>query len=178
MHVKEYYPLMATTRNESAANCSIIESPIGDLYIVADSSHLIGLYFGGCDHVPNASQAWIQAPHHPVLRQAEAELREYFARARKHFSLPWRFAGTAFQERVWREIADIPFGETLTYSDLAQRTGATQAIRAVGTATGRNPLSLIVPCHRVVGKDGSLRGFAGGLDRKRFLLDLEQVNRG
>ena len=152
---------------------SITKSPVHDLMLVADDSALIGLYFAGCDHIPAASNRWKRHAKHPVLQQAEKQLQEYFAGERTEFSLPLRLTGTDFQQRVWREIALIPYGETITYSDLAKRAGAPQAIRAAGTNTGRNPVSIIIPCHRVVGKNGSLHGFAGGLERKRHLLELE-----
>lgn len=155
-------------------NCySIIPSPIDDLILVADAAALTGLYFVGCNHIPAASNRWTLNAQHPVLRQAASQLQEYFAGKRTEFSLPLRLAGTAFQQRIWREIALIPYGETINYGDLAKRAGAPQAMRAAGTTTGRNPASIIVPCHRVVGKNGSLCGFAGGLERKRHLLELE-----
>ena len=152
---------------------SIIKSPIGDLLLVADVSAVTGVYFPGRDHVPAASKAWTLTPQHPVLQQAAKQLQEYFAGKRKSFTLPLRLAGTDFQQQVWREIALIPYGETINYSELAKRAGAPQAIRAAGTTTGRNPLSIIIPCHRVMGKNGGLCGFAGGLKRKRHLLELE-----
>lgn len=154
---------------------SIIKTPLGDLMLAANASELTGLYFAGCDHIPSASNHWTLDAQHPVLQQTEEQLREYFAGKRKIFSLPLRLAGTDFQERVWREIARIPYGETISYSDLAKRAGAPQAIRAAGMNTGRNPLSIVIPCHRVVGKNGSLCGFAGGLERKRQLLELENA---
>jgi methylated-DNA-[protein]-cysteine S-methyltransferase len=152
---------------------SIVKSPINDLLLVADDGALTGLYFAGRDHIPAASKQWKFNAQHPVLKQAAKELQEYFAGKRTEFSVPLRLAGTDFQQRVWREISLIPYGETITYSDLAKRAGAPQAIRAAGAATGRNPVSVIIPCHRVMGKNGSMRGFAGGLDRKRHLLEHE-----
>ena len=152
---------------------SILKSPIGELMLIADASALTGVYFVGCDHVPAASSRWTLNAQQPVLQQAAKQLQEYFAGKRESFSLPLRLAGTDFQQKVWREIALIPYGETVTYTDLANRAGAPQAIRAAGTTTGRNPVSIIIPCHRVVGKNGSMHGFAGGLERKRHLLELE-----
>ena len=162
-----------TTGKNIRNSYAIINSPIGGLMLVADDSALTGLYFAGCDHTPVASNRWTRNPQHPVLHQAAKQLREYLAGKRKRFSLPLRLAGTDFQQKVWREISHIPYGETLSYSDLARRAGAPQAIRAAGTNTGRNPVSIIIPCHRVVGKNGTMRGFAGGLERKRRLLELE-----
>src|SRR5258706_10603321 len=159
---------------ESVPNCySIFESPAGNLMLVADGSALTGVYFVGRDHMPAARSGWTPNGQHPVLQEAEKQLREYFMGKRKSFSVPLRLAGTDFQKRVWREIALIPYGETLSYSELAKRAGAPRAVRAAGTSTGRNPVSIIIPCHRVVGKNGSMCGFAGGLDKKRHLLELE-----
>jgi methylated-DNA-[protein]-cysteine S-methyltransferase len=152
---------------------SIINSPIGDLMLAADASALTGLYFVGCNHIPAARNGWARNAQLPILRQAAKQLQEYFAGTREKFSVPLRLAGTDFQEKVWREIALIPFGETISYSDLAKRAGAPEAIRAAGTNTGRNPVAIIIPCHRVVGKNGGMGGFAGGLERKRHLLELE-----
>ena len=151
----------------------IVKSGIKDLMLVADDSALIGLYFMGCDHIPAASKDWIHDARHPVLRQAATQLREYFEGKRDHFTIPLRLAGTDFQQKVWREIARIPYGETIAYGELAERAGAPRAIRAAGTSTGRNPVAIIIPCHRVVGKNGGMGGFAGGLERKRFLLELD-----
>ena len=168
---------MKRTETKNTMNSySVINSPIDDIMLVADDSALIGIYFVGCDHIPAASRRGTLNPKHPVLQRAATQLDEYFAGKRAKFSLPLRLAGTEFQEKVWREIARIPYGETISYSDLAKRAGATQAIRAVGTSTGRNPVSIVIPCHRVVGKDGNMRGFAGGLERKRRLLDLEKCD--
>jgi len=152
---------------------SIFKSPLGDLMLVTDGSALVGLYFVGSDHVPDSSKRWARNEEHAILRQAAGELREYFAAKRRTFSLPLRLTGTEFQEKIWREIASIPYGQTVSYSDLATRVGAPNAVRAAGTSTGRNPVSIIIPCHRVVGKNGNMRGFAGGLGRKQRLLGLE-----
>lgn len=162
---------------ENIMNYSIMKSPIDDLMLVADASTLTGVYFAGCDHIPAASNRWTLNAQHPVLLLAAEQLQEYFAGKREDFSLPLRLDGTDFQEKVWREIALIPYGETITYGDLAKRAGAPEAIRAAGTSTGRNPVSIIVPCHRVMGKNGAMRGYAGGLERKRYLLELEMETR-
>ena len=154
---------------------SIIKTPRGDLLLVANTSELTGLHFIGRGHAPVVQASWKLDPEHPVLHQAAEQLREYFEGKRTSFSLPLRFAGTDFQERVWREIARIPFGRTISYSELAQNTGAPRAIRAAGTSTGRNPLAIFIPCHRVVGKGGGLGGFGGGLEWKRYLLGLEKI---
>jgi methylated-DNA-[protein]-cysteine S-methyltransferase len=152
---------------------TILKSPVGDLMLVANESELTGLYFVDCDHVP-AQDGWKRDEQHPVLKQAAKELNEYFAGKRFDFSFPPSSSGTDFQKRVWREIAKIPFGKTISYGELAKRTGKPKAIRAAGTATGRNPLGIIIPCHRVLAKGGGIGGYAGGLDRKRRLLEHEK----
>jgi methylated-DNA-[protein]-cysteine S-methyltransferase len=146
---------------------------LGDLLLVANEKQLTGIYFYDCKHALKPQSDWKLDPKHPVLKQAGAELQEYLAGRRKDFSIPLHQAGTDFQNEVWRQIARIPFGKTITYTELARRSGKPDAIRAAGTATGRNPLSLIVPCHRVVGKNGGMGGYAGGLKRKEQLLELE-----
>lgn len=156
---------------------SIIKTPVGDLMLVANAAELIGLYFCDCDHIPAEKRGWTLDPKHAVLQQASAQLREYFDGKRTTFTLPLHFAGTSFQERVWQEIARIPYGKTISYSELARRAGKPQAIRAAGTNTGRNPLGIVIPCHRVLAKDGGIGGYAGGLERKRYLLELEQKSR-
>ncbi len=152
---------------------STLKSAMGDLILVADSTKLIGLYFGGCDHIPAGQKEWKHDVRHPILREAKKQLQEYFEGKRTEFSLPLHLAGTDFQERVWQEIALVPYGKTISYSDLARKAGKPKAIRAAGTNTGRNPLSIIIPCHRIVGKTGDITKYAGGSDRKRFLLELE-----
>ena len=117
--------------------------------------------------------AWQEAPD--LLRHAVHQLQEYFQGQRQSFTLPLAPPGTPFQQRVWQALQHIPFGTTLTYRDLAQRLGMPQAARAVGHANGRNPVAIVIPCHRLIGSDGQLRGYAGGLDRKRRLLQHEGV---
>lgn len=146
---------------------------LGDLLLVANADQLTGIYFQDCKHAPKPLADWKLDPKHPVLKQAGVELQEYLAGKRTDFSVPLHRAGTDFQNEVWRQIARIPFGRTITYTELARRAGKPDAVRAAGTATGRNPLSLIVPCHRVVGKNGGMGGYAGGLSRKEHLLELE-----
>jgi methylated-DNA-[protein]-cysteine S-methyltransferase len=149
---------------------------LGDLLLVATATHLVGIYFPNHKHGPKLPGEWELNPNHPVLRQAGKEIEEYLQGKRTAFSVPLSFEGTGFQHEIWRQIARIPFGQTITYSELAQRAKAPKAIRAAGAATGRNPLSIMVPCHRVVGKNGAMTGFAGGLDRKKNLLKLETVS--
>jgi methylated-DNA-[protein]-cysteine S-methyltransferase len=149
------------------------ESPLGPMIVAATGSGLAGLWFEGQRHLPDSS-AWPVQPRHPVLRQTITQLEEYFGGSRTSFDLPLDLkGGTAFQQSVWQALLAIPRGGTTSYGVLSQRIGQPAAMRAVGAAVGRNPLSIIVPCHRVLGADGSLTGYAGGLQRKSALLQLE-----
>lgn len=154
-----------------------IGSPIGPLRLLATESALAGVYFE--DHRGRPSPAGscerpgMGGKPHPVLAKAEAELGEFFAGDRQEFSVPLAPRGTPFQLRVWAMLRAIPFGETCSYAELAAAAGAPKAQRAAGTANGANPLSILVPCHRVIGARGALTGYAGGLERKRWLLDHE-----
>ena len=149
-------------------------SPIGELVLTAEDEALTGLYIA---HPPKAVDAsgWVRddAPLRPALDQLDA----YFAGDLREFDLVLRTAGTPFQLRVWEALREIPYGTTTTYGALAARLGHPGAARAVGLANGRNPVAVIVPCHRVIGADGSLTGFGGGLERKRTLLGLESPER-
>jgi len=154
------------------------ESPIGRLLLTSDGSVLTGLYMEP-SHETQSTEGWVQdrtlAPLAATLRQ----LKEYFAGTRRAFDLPMRLEGTAFQQRVWRELNEIPYGQTWSYGELAKRIGNPSGSRAVGLANGRNPISVLVPCHRVIGADGSLTGYGGGLERKRWLLAHEgAISRG
>ena len=148
------------------------ESPQGTMLIAATEKGLAGVYFKGQKYFPKKRE-WQRDARHPVLRQAKRELAQYFAGRRQRFEVPLDPQGTPFQRSVWKQIAKIAFGKTATYSELARRAGHPGSARAAGAATGRNPLSVIVPCHRIMGADGSLTGYAGGLARKRALLELE-----
>lgn len=149
------------------------DSPLGPMIVAATGRGLAGLWFEGQRHLPDSS-GWPHAPEHPVLREAAAQLRDYFAGRRTQFDLPLDLqSGTAFQQSVWQALLAIPSGRTTSYGDLSQRVGRPSAARAVGAAVGRNPVSIVVPCHRVLGRDGSLTGYAGGLERKSALLGLE-----
>ena len=151
-----------------------VESPLGPLTLVADGDALVGVYLADQRHRPPDERFGAPAPAgDATLTRAADELAEYFAGRRTRFTVPLRAAGTAFQRAVWDRIAAIPFGATATYTDLAAALGRPTATRAVGAAVGRNPLSVVVPCHRVLGAGGALTGYAGGLDRKRALLALE-----
>ena len=144
-----------------------VPAPIGELRLVSDGEHLVRVEFQG-RHGDDGVER-----RDSVLREAARQLREYFAGRRRAFELPLRAGGTPFQERVWAALRGIPFGESRSYRDIAAALGNRKAVRAVGAANGRNPLPIVVPCHRVVGSDGSLTGFAGGLAAKRQLLALE-----
>jgi methylated-DNA-[protein]-cysteine S-methyltransferase len=150
-------------------------SPLGDLLLVANASGdaLCGVYVVQQKYFPMAAAQWQLSPRLPLFRKATAQLRDYFAGARTTFDLSLAPEGTAFQQDVWSKIRAVPFGETITYAELARRCGRPRAIRAAGAATGRNPLMIVVPCHRIMGSGGALTGYAGGLDRKRALLELE-----
>jgi methylated-DNA-[protein]-cysteine S-methyltransferase len=154
-------------------------SPIGDLTLTADASSgaLTGLYMVDHRHRPALETFGprLDGTHaDAVFGAAIVQLQEYFTGDRVNFDLPTQTAGTAFQRDVWAQLAEIPYGETITYAELAIRIGNPKAVRAVGLANGRNPLSIVVPCHRVVGSNGALTGFGGGIERKRYLLSLER----
>ena len=151
-------------------------SPQGRMILTATPKGLAGVYFKGQKHFPE-KRGWQRDARHPVLRQAKRELSEYFAGKRTRFSVALDPQGTPFQRSVWRQIAKVNFGKTLTYGEIARRAGFPGSARAAGAATGRNPIGVIVPCHRIMGADGSLTGYAGGLGRKRALLALEGVSR-
>ena len=153
------------------------DTTLGPMYATAEGDALTGIYFEGARWAPALDAQWREAPDHPVLRDCARQLHDYFAGTREAFDLPLAIHGTAFQANVWREIAAIPFGQTVTYAALAQRAGSDAAVRAAGAATGRNPFTIVVPCHRVVGSGGALTGYAGGLERKRSLLALERAAR-
>ena len=147
----------------------------GPMYATATDAGLTGVYFSGGRHAPAIDPSWREARGDPVLAACERQLHEYFAGRRTAFELPLAAGGTPFQRAVWEHIARIPYGGTLTYAAIAHALAAPAAVRAVGAATGRNPLSIVVPCHRVVGSAGSLTGYAGGLERKARLLALERA---
>jgi methylated-DNA-[protein]-cysteine S-methyltransferase len=150
-------------------------SPLGTMIVAATDDGLAGLWFEGQRHLPDSS-GWPHAPAHPVLVQAIAQLDDYFAGRRTQFDLPLDLhGGTPFQQSVWRALLAIPAGGTTSYGALSESMGRPSAVRAVGAAVGRNPVSIVVPCHRVLGRDGSLTGYAGGLERKSALLELERA---
>lgn len=161
------------------ARHTIVTTSLGAITLVATSHALTGVYFPGHWYKPNA-QAFgqrVAASGDAVLSGAARQLQEYLAGERVAFELPTATHGDAFQERVWAALREIPYGETVTYGEMAKTLGHGALAHDVGQAVGRNPLSIVVPCHRVVGKDGKLTGYAGGLERKRALLELEARSR-
>jgi len=149
-----------------------IDSPVDPLLLAADEHGLQLIEFHTPRH-PMAQIADWREGDNAILQAVRTQLGEYFAGTRTAFELPLAPHGTAFQKEVWHSLADIPYGQTISYAQLAQRVGKPTAMRAVGAANGRNPLPIVLPCHRVIGADGSLTGFGGGLPTKQFLLELE-----
>jgi methylated-DNA-[protein]-cysteine S-methyltransferase len=150
-----------------------VATPVGVLRLVASEAALVAILWENDDPKRVRVGPLVEDADHVILCTAERQLGEYFAGTRKRFDLPLRFAGTTFQRQVWAELLDIPFGHTRTYAEIAAAIDKPRAFRAVGAANGRNPVSIVAPCHRVIGKDGSLTGFAGGLQAKNYLLALE-----
>lgn len=157
--------------------CSTVTTPLGAMVLAASDTGLVGAWFVGQRHAPDFS-AWPSTPSpadHPTLATAAQQLQEYFRRQRLAFDLPLDLGrGTVFQQQVWHALLDLPAGHTTTYGQLAARLHRPLASRAIGAAVGRNPISIVVPCHRVVGAQGRLTGYAGGLDKKVALLQLER----
>ena len=149
-------------------NTIAIDSPIGQLTLIGTNKALTSICFGVSGYTFNPSE---------LLLRAVRELREYFAGERRDFDIPLDPAGTDFQKKVWQELRAIPYGQTRSYGDIARACSNPKAARAVGLANNKNPIPIIIPCHRVIGADGSLTGYAGGLDAKKFLLELEQKNK-
>jgi methylated-DNA-[protein]-cysteine S-methyltransferase len=154
-------------------NHKIINSPVGKLTLIADESSLLAVLWE-VEKEGRVKLDWgKKANHHPILEETEKQLTEYFNGERSKFSLPVKFQGTTFQNSVWKALQKIPFGQTMSYGEIAHKVGSPKASRAVGTANGKNPLSIVIPCHRVIGSSGKLTGFAGGISAKETLLDLE-----
>ncbi len=151
--------------------CTSLESPIGELLLLGDEHALHGLYMQDGRKPIRIAPSWELSPQ-PFTNVA-SQLSEYFAGERFAFEVPLVMRGNRFECRVWRELQAIPYGETVSYGEIARRVGQPSAARAVGLANGRNPIAVIVPCHRVIGADGTLTGYGGGLERKRLLLELE-----
>ncbi|PFG58622.1 methylated-DNA-[protein]-cysteine S-methyltransferase [Vibrio sp. ES.051] len=147
-------------------------SLLGTVTIQTNADGLLGIWFETCTTKPD--ELGVRDDQHPILRQTVIQLNEYFCGLRNEFDLPLAATGTDFQNQVWLALTTIPYGETWSYQDLANAIGNPKAVRAVGLANGKNPLSIVVPCHRVIGKSGKLTGYAGGLECKQRLLALEQ----
>ncbi|MGX5698630.1 methylated-DNA--[protein]-cysteine S-methyltransferase [Acinetobacter sp. ANC 4216] len=150
-------------------------SPVGTLKLVANDTALVAVLWENENPKRVRLAELIEQTHHPILLETQKQLSEYFAGKRQQFDLPLDFEGTEFQQKVWQALLTIPFGETRSYRDIAEQVGNVKAVRAVGAANGKNPISIIAPCHRVVGANGKLVGFAGGLDNKEILLKLEKI---
>ncbi len=151
-----------------------MDSPVGALKLVAHDQALVAVMWDNEDHKRVRLAELVEDRQHPMLHKVKQQLEEYFAGQRQQFDLPLDFQGTAFQQQVWQALLNIPYGETRSYKEIAVQLGNEKAVRAVGAANGKNPISIIAPCHRVIGSSGALVGFAGGLDKKQILLSLEQ----
>lgn len=153
---------------------SRLRSCLGEMLLTSDGEHLTGLYFEGQKDEPPIGAHWRLDENAAPFERVRSQLEGYASGRLREFELPLALHGTDFQRRVWQALCAVEFGQTISYSELARRIGSPSAVRAVGAAVGRNPVSVIVPCHRIVGADGSLTGYAGGLDRKRALLAHER----
>ncbi|GAA1174556.1 methylated-DNA--[protein]-cysteine S-methyltransferase [Ornithinimicrobium humiphilum] len=168
-----------TTATRSALEHLVVDSPVGPLTLVTDGTALVGLYFAEHRHAPGDVGRAVDRQDAPaVLVETAQQLEEYFAGTRTDFDLPVAATGTDFQHRVWARLREIPYGQTRSYGQLAAELGSPGASRAVGLANGRNPVSIVVPCHRVVGSTGAITGYGGGVERKQQLLDLERRTAG
>jgi methylated-DNA-[protein]-cysteine S-methyltransferase len=166
--------MSTTPSSPPVTRYTFVASPIDDLLVAAEGDAIIRLHMAPHTGRYGPQPQWERADDDPTLAEARRQLDEYFAAERTEFDLTLAPAGTAFQTQVWAGLVAIPYGRTVSYGELARRIGNPTASRAVGLANGRNPIAVMVPCHRVIGADGSLTGFGGGLDRKRALLALEQ----
>jgi len=169
-----YPKAMKTTKDKQTTySYKTMKSPVGRLKLIASQRGLAAILWENDDPKRVRLAPLVEDKNHPVLLEAERQLNDYFAGKLRKFSLRFDFAGTDFQKEVWRALAAIPFGDTRSYGEIARQIGRPKAVRAVGAANGRNPISIIVPCHRVIGSNGKLTGFAGGLETKAFLLKTE-----
>lgn len=157
-----------------ALNFIWMESPVGRLKLLADDAALLAVLWDDEQPIKRFNPVQQHNPRHPILCLAAQQLTEYFTGQRQSFDVPLSMIGTDFQKQVWAALQQIPYATTCSYLDIAQAIDNPKAVRAVGAANGKNPLSIIVPCHRVIGKNGTLIGFGGGLDNKKTLLSLEQ----
>jgi methylated-DNA-[protein]-cysteine S-methyltransferase len=154
----------------------MVDSPIGQLTLTSSDNYITGLYMEEQNYAPGGGDTWVRNDF--LFVEALAQIEAYFAGALRDFDLPIKLEGTEFQMRVWDELKTIPYGETISYGRLARQISNPKACRAVGLANGRNPVGIIVPCHRVIGVNGALTGYGGGLDRKKWLLDHERCQLG
>lgn len=159
--------MLETVQSDSSV-LGLADTPVGPLTLVGHGEALWAVKFGP----PSAEELGVSST--AVLDRTREQLEEYFAGLRREFTIPLHFEGTSFRRDVWRALLDVPFGATVSYAAIARRIGRPDAVRAVGAANGANPLAIVVPCHRIVGADGSLTGYGGGLDRKRWLLGHER----
>ena len=156
----------------------ITDTPLGTIQAAADNNIIVGLWFIGQKYFPKGIETWLNAPDYPVFTSLKNWLEDYFARKKPESGIPLAPLGTEFQQKVWEILLAIPYGKTTTYGAIAAKlsvTGSKASAQAVGGAVGHNPVSLLIPCHRVLGADGSLTGYAGGIEKKRALLELENV---
>jgi methylated-DNA-[protein]-cysteine S-methyltransferase len=155
---------------------AVIDSPLGELNLVTDGDALVGLYFHHHWYRPSMETFGprVDAEQDALLAEAQEQIDEYLAGHRPHFDLPTEARGDELQCRIWDRLSVIPYGETITYGELAEEVAGGTTAQEIGAAVGRNPLTIVIPCHRVVGKNSKLTGYAGGLERKKFLLDLEE----
>ncbi len=167
----------AARRSQKEYVYKTMASPVGRLKLVASDAGLAAILWENDNPRRVPLNIVAEDPEHPVLLEAERQLDQYFAGKRQEFTVQLDFAGTEFQNQVWHALLAIPFGETRTYGEIARQIGKPAAVRAVGAANGRNPISIIAPCHRVIGSTGKLTGFAGGLEAKAHLLALEDAKR-
>ena len=156
---------------------TMIKSPVGELKLVASDKGLAAILWENDDPKRVRLGRMQENAHHPILLETQRQLAEYFAGSRQAFDIPLDFKGTAFQKSVWAALLTIPFGQTRSYKQIAQQVRSPKGFRAVGAANGKNPISIIAPCHRVIAADGGLGGFAGGLDAKTCLLDIESPSK-
>jgi methylated-DNA-[protein]-cysteine S-methyltransferase len=158
------------TETQSICQYKVIDSPVGPIILVASDTALVSVMWGQSESHAGRYKSKIE---HPILVNTELQLREYFLGQRTTFDIPLGPKGTEFQKRVWQELSKIPYGQTISYGEQARRLGRPKSARAVGAANGKNPIGIIIPCHRVIGASGSMTGFAGGIEIKRQLLAIE-----
>jgi methylated-DNA-[protein]-cysteine S-methyltransferase len=157
---------------------SVMDSPLGKLVLQSTDQAITSIHIAGFRQPADLPEISPDSSLPSCLHACKSQLRAYFEGTRKKFDLPISLYGTTFQQKVWNELLNIPFGSTISYLELARRLGDPKVIRAAGSANGKNPVAIIIPCHRVIGSDGSLIGYAGGLENKRWLLEHEQIHSG